>query len=263
MFDSKWLSFNGINGYNGSMTTSILQFTSVDKSYRVSDRNTRHVLRDISFAIAPGRTVALVGRSGSGKSTLLHLAAGIDVPSAGRVHLAGHDLGALDEAARTTVRRDSVGFIFQFFHLLLHLSVRDNVALPGWIAGLGGSDIEARSDDLLARVELADRRDETVQKLSGGEMQRVAICRALLRRPRLILADEPTGSLDEENGQVVMDLLRRLTQEEEATLLYVTHSEELAGAADAVWRLQDGRLQGGDDQQGGDQQSDDHIGARP
>ena len=228
------------------MSTAILQFDAVDKSYGASDRNLRHVLRGISFAITPGRTVALVGRSGSGKSTLLHLAAGIDVPSAGRVLLAGRDLGALAEADRTTARRDTVGFIFQFFHLLPHLSVRDNVALPGWIAGLGGSAIEARCDDLLARVGLADRRDETVQKLSGGEMQRVAICRALLRRPRLILADEPTGSLDEESGQGVMDLLRRLTREEEATLLYVTHSQELAAAADAVWRLQDGCLHGGD-----------------
>jgi putative ABC transport system ATP-binding protein len=226
------------------MTAPLLAFDDVSKTFRSADRVSRDVLKAVSFAIQPGVSVALVGRSGSGKSTLLHLAAGIELPTSGRITLAGHELSRLDEAARTVLRRDTVGLVFQFFHLLPHLSVEDNVALPGWIAGRLGGALQARIAELLARVDLLERRRETVQKLSGGEMQRVAICRALLHRPRLILADEPTGSLDDEHGRAVMDLLLRLVREEGGTLLFATHSRELAARADAVWRLQSGVLRG-------------------
>jgi len=224
------------------MVKTLLAFTDVSKSFRSDDRVSREVLKSVTFSLPPASSVALVGRSGSGKSTLLHLAAGIELPTTGSITLGGHDLARLDDAARTELRRDTVGLVFQFFHLLPHLSVEDNVALPGWIAGRSSGALRARIDELLTKVDLSDRRRETVQKLSGGEMQRVAICRALLRRPRLILADEPTGSLDDVHGRVVMDLLLRLVREEGGALLYVTHSRELAARADTVWQLQSGVL---------------------
>jgi ABC-type lipoprotein export system ATPase subunit len=187
--------------------------------------------------------VAVTGRSGSGKSTLLHLAAGIDAPSAGEVLLLGRALSTLSDAERTRLRRDAVGLVFQFFHLLPHLSALENVLVPALVASDPPREAESRAQDLLARVGLAARADEPVQKLSGGEMQRVALCRALLRRPRLLLADEPTGNLDEETGRAVLDLLLGLARGEGSAVLYVTHSAELAEAADAVWRLHSGVLE--------------------
>jgi ABC-type lipoprotein export system ATPase subunit len=224
------------------MAEPALQFDAVDKIFPREGGEGRAALREISLTVAAGRTVAVVGRSGSGKSTLLNLAAGIDLPSAGRVLVEGRDLAVLDETARTLLRRKSVGLIFQFFHLLPHLSVEDNVALPEWIAGTGSAAALPRIRELLDRVGLADRAGDPVQQLSGGEMQRVAICRALVRRPRLLLADEPTGSLDDENGRQVMDLLLDLAREEGSTLVYVTHSRELAGLADEVRQLRSGEL---------------------
>ena len=187
--------------------------------------------------------MAITGRSGSGKSTFLHLAAGIDRPSRGTITALGHDLARLTDSALATYRRDTVGLIFQFFHLLPHLSVRENVALPAWIAGDRPRQCAARVDELLDRVGLAARAGDAVQKLSGGEMQRVAICRALLRRPRLLLADEPTGNLDDEHSRTVMDLLMRLVREEGSTLIYVTHSRELAALADSTRHLHSGMLE--------------------
>ncbi len=227
-----------------------LEFQSVSKIYPQPGRNGRfalpdgrYALRDVSFAVPQGATVAVVGRSGSGKSTLLNLAGGIDLPSSGRVLLDGEDLALPGDRRRTLLRREKIGFVFQFFHLLPHLSVADNVALPEWIAGRGTANVRRRIAGLLERVGLADRLADPVQKLSGGEMQRVAICRALLRQPRLLLADEPTGSLDDENGRLVMDLLLELAREEGSTLLFVTHSRELSRLADEIWQLQSGRLE--------------------
>jgi putative ABC transport system ATP-binding protein len=229
------------------MTDSILRFEDVGLTYRSEGQPDRAVLRGVSVRVAPGEAVALVGRSGSGKSSLLHLAAGIAVPTSGRVLLEGRDLCTAGERERTMRRRASIGLVFQFFHLLPHLTVAENVALPGWIAGDGrGGDLDGRAAELLGRVGLADRATEPVGHLSGGEMQRVALCRALLRRPPLVLADEPTGSLDDRTGREVMDLLLELTRAEGRALLYVTHSRELAAAADRTLRLVDGRLADGD-----------------
>lgn len=225
-----------------SQTASALQFTAVSKSYETFGSGPRYALRDVSFEVASGRRVAIVGRSGSGKSTLLHLAAGIDIPTQGDVAVFGQSLQALPEEARTLLRRDHVGLIFQFFYLLPHLSIRDNVALPALIAGEKPTDFEPRVAQLLDRVGLGHRADDRVQKLSGGEMQRVAICRALLRRPKLLLADEPTGNLDDENGQRVMELMLALVAEEDSTLIYVTHSRDFAALADEIWQLQSGDL---------------------
>jgi ABC-type lipoprotein export system ATPase subunit len=200
-------------------------------------------LREVSFELAAGRRVAIVGRSGSGKSTLLHLAAGVDLPTSGEVAVGGRNLGSLSDGARTRLRRDEIGLVFQFFHLLPHLSVADNVALPELIAGRRPAVFVPRVRQLLGRVGLADRSGDSVERLSGGEMQRVAICRALLRRPRLLLADEPTGNLDDESGRAVMDLMLELSAEEGSTLLVVTHSRELAALADETWHLSSGVLE--------------------
>ncbi len=194
------------------------------------------------MSVRQGGKIAVVGRSGSGKSTMLHLAAGIDVPTAGRVAIDGLDLGLMGEGERTLLRRDRVGLIFQFFHLLPHFSVRENVIVPALIAGDRAGQAEARAAELLEQVGLADRMRDPVQNLSGGEMQRVAICRALLRRPRLLLADEPTGNLDDANGRRVMDLLLDLVAAEATTLLFVTHSRDFATLADEVWELHSGQL---------------------
>ena len=225
------------------MDPAALTFADVSKVYDGAGSAERYALRDVTFEIASGQTVAIVGRSGSGKSTLLHLAAGIDVPTRGSVAVHGTPLESLDETARTRLRRRDIGFVFQLFHLLPHLTVRDNVALPDLIAGVRERDYRERVAALLERVDLPDRADDPVAGLSGGEMQRVAICRALLRRPRLLLADEPTGSLDDASGQVVMDLMVRMVAEEQATLVYATHSRELAAMADSILRLHSGILE--------------------
>lgn len=224
------------------MQQPVLAFDNVAMAYQEPGHPERRVLQDITFTLDRGQAMALVGRSGSGKSTLLHLAAGIAVPTAGRVRLDGHDLGAGSERVRTLLRRTSVGLVFQFFHLLPHLSVAENIALPGWIAGMDRRKVTNRVAELLARVDLTDRADDPVGQLSGGEMQRIALCRALLRRPPLVLADEPTGSLDDTTGREVMDLLLSLTRSEGGSLIFVTHSRDLARSADLVRTLVDGRL---------------------
>ncbi len=219
-----------------------LEFEAVSKVYDTDVPGApRYALRRASFSVASGRRVAIVGRSGSGKSTLLHLAAGIDVPTEGHIRVAGHELGGMAEAERTRIRRHEIGLVFQFFHLLPHLSVQDNVLLPAWIAG-AGSSARDRAAQLLARVGLGDRAGDPVQHLSGGEMQRVAICRALLQQPRLLLADEPTGNLDDAIGAAVMDLLMSLAEDEGTTLVYVTHSRDFARLADEVWEIRSGAI---------------------
>jgi ABC-type lipoprotein export system ATPase subunit len=223
--------------------TEILAFDGVSKTYALEGGATLEALRGVSVEVRAARAIALMGRSGSGKSTFLHLAAGIDAPTRGAVRLLGRDLATLSDRERTLARREAVGLVFQFFHLLPHLSVEDNVLVPALIAGGELAPPRARARELLERVGLADRAAQPVQKLSGGEMQRVALCRALLRRPRLLLADEPTGNLDEATGQIVMDLLLRLAREEGSALVYVTHSRELAGLADETWRLHSGVLE--------------------
>jgi putative ABC transport system ATP-binding protein len=227
------------------MIKPVLEFQKISMQYGAGKAQVRQVLSDVSFRLDPGKTISLVGRSGSGKSTLLHLAAGILVPTGGSVFLDGKEMSRLNEQGRTDLRSHFLGLVFQFFHLLPHLSVGENVALPGWVAGSDHKQTTARVLDLLSRVGLAERAHDPVGKLSGGEMQRVAICRALLLEPKLILADEPTGSLDDTTGHQIMDLLMELVKSEGGALLYVTHSRELARAADQVWELHDGRLQTG------------------
>jgi putative ABC transport system ATP-binding protein len=226
---------------DGDASDEVLSFRDVTKTYALGGGATHDALRGVTVRVRGARAVALIGRSGSGKSTFLHLAAGIDAPTRGEVALLGRPLAALSDRERTLARREHVGLVFQFFHLLPHLSVLNNVLLPALIAG-GDGALRARAGDLLSRVGLANRAAQPVHRLSGGEMQRVALCRALLRRPRLVLADEPTGNLDEATGQIVMDLLLRMAREEGSALLYATHSRELAALADEVWALHSGVL---------------------
>jgi ABC-type lipoprotein export system ATPase subunit len=218
----------------------VLTFRDVARDYVTAGGAVLRALRGVSGEVPERAAIAVTGRSGSGKSTLLHLAAGIDEPTAGEVLLLGRSLGQLADGERTRLRRDHVGLVFQFFHLLPHLSALDNVLVPALVAGDPRRAAEDRARDLLARVGLADRAREGVEKLSGGEKQRVALCRALLRRPRLVLADEPTGNLDEETGERVMELLLGVAREEGSAVLYVTHSRELAARADEAWTLHSG-----------------------
>ncbi len=223
------------------MASPAIRFDAVWKSYASAGGAPIHALQNVSLEVPEGRTVAIMGRSGSGKSTLLHLAAGIDAPTRGAIEIRGRDLGRLPDRDRTLRRRDEIGLVFQFFHLLPHLSVRQNVALPAMIAGDPGC--AARVSQLLERVGLGARAADAVSALSGGEMQRVAICRALLRSPALLLADEPTGNLDDENGRRVMELLLEVAAEGPRTLVYVTHSSEMAALADERWVIHSGVLE--------------------
>jgi len=187
--------------------------------------------------------VAILGRSGSGKSTLLNLISGIDRPDSGSVEVDGQDISRLGEPARTLFRRQRIGFVYQFFNLIPTLDVEENVRLVLELNGIRGAVARRRSEAMLEQVGLADRSRSTVDTLSGGEQQRVAIARALVHEPSLILADEPTGNLDEQTSGQVMPALLSLTRSNGASLLIVTHDTALARGADRMLELRDGRLQ--------------------
>lgn len=220
---------------------ALVELDRVTKRYR-EGAALREVLSGCNAAIDAGERVALVGSSGSGKSTLLNLISGIDRPDAGTVRVAGTALTDLSETDRTVFRRRHIGFVFQFFNLLPTLTVLENVLLPLELIGRADEAGRHRVGELLARVGMADRAADFPERLSGGEQQRVAICRALAHRPALVLADEPTGALDRHTGERVLDLLFELSNQENMTLLLVTHSDRVAERADRVLNLVDGRL---------------------
>lgn len=203
----------------------------------------RTVLNDLTTAFREGEFVVLLGHSGSGKSTLLNLISGIEKPTAGHVSIKGVPITKLSERDRTLFRRDNIGFVFQFFNLIPTLTVLENVTLPQELAGKDRYDAEARGLRLLERVGLDNRRDAFPDKLSGGEQQRVAIARALVHDPMLVLADEPTGNLDEDTGERVLNLLLDLTRSAGKTLIMATHNPEIARLADRVLRVHDGALE--------------------
>ncbi len=227
------------NGLGSS--APIIRLSRVCKSFEEGGRE-RVVLHEVSAEFAPGEFIVLVGKSGSGKSTLLNLVSGIDTPSSGEVWVAGQDLTHLSEHARTLFRRKHIGFIFQFFNLVPTLTVFENLLLPLELNGRADAAGRAHALALLAQVGLADRRDAYPDKLSGGEQQRIAVARALVHDPLLVLADEPTGNLDEETGRQVLDLLDSLTRQAGKNLLMVTHSPEVVGLADRVFRVTEGHL---------------------
>lgn len=216
------------------MSSPLLAIEGISKSFGGSDRR---VLRDLSLQLAAGEYIAIMGESGVGKSTLLNLIAGLDVPDSGRVMFAGEPFSALSDDARTLLRRAHLGFIFQAFHLLPHLSVERNIALPLALNAVASDAAEARVSELLEAVKLSTRRRSTPSELSGGEMQRVAIARALAHRPRLVLADEPTGNLDADAAKDVLGLLRQQLQRDGAAGILVTHSELAAQTTDRIYRL--------------------------
>ena len=200
------------------------------------------ILVDIDFTLQAGQSLAIVGESGSGKSTLLALLAGLDLPTRGEVILSGQSLGALDEDGRAALRAREIGFVFQNFQLLGHMTALENVMLPLELAGV--AQARARALDMLERVGLGQRLRHYPKLLSGGEQQRVAFARAFVVQPRLLLADEPTGSLDPATGERIMDLMFRLNAEQGTTLILVTHDMQLARRCDRTLTLQAGRQQG-------------------
>ena len=214
------------------------------RSFREAGR-TVEVLRGVELDLAPGELVAVVGPSGSGKSTLLHLLGGLDRPDAGSIEVGGRRVDRLDPAERARFRNRTVGFVFQFHQLLSDFTALENVALPGRIAGLPAERLERRAGSLLAEVGLADRRDHFPSQLSGGEQQRVALCRALSLEPPLVLADEPTGNLDPAAGELVFDLLERLVAVHGTTGLVVTHNRDLARRCARILVLEGGTLRAG------------------
>ena len=223
------------------MLLPAVELRGLTKLYREGDSE-RAVLRDVSATLWLGEIVALVGRSGSGKSTLLNLISGIDRPTAGTVLVNGTDLTNLDERARTVFRREHIGFIFQFFNLVPLLTVEENLFLPLELLGRADAAGRARARALLDRVGLADRARAYPDRLSGGEQQRVAVARALVHDPVVVLADEPTGNLDAETAKVVLSLLDQLVREMGKTVVMATHSSEVVGAADRVFLIQHGQL---------------------
>lgn len=216
----------------------MLQLTNLTKTYP-TPQGPLHVLDGIDLHLAPGESLALMGESGSGKSTLLHLAAGLDTPDRGDVLLEGQSIAALSEPRRAELRRQRLGLVFQQFHLVPSLSVADNLTLQARLAGREDVDW---AQHLLARLGLAGLNDRYPEQLSGGQQQRLAIGRALAARPHLLLADEPTGNLDEAAAEGVLDLLRELIEESGCALLLVTHSARVAGPLDRCLHLQRGRL---------------------
>ncbi len=221
------------------VTTAVLQADGLGKRVRLPDGELT-ILHDVSFAIARGDTVAVVGASGSGKSTLLSLLAGLDTPSSGSVRLNGAELSTMSEDQRAAVRADAVGFVFQSFQLLPSLTALENVMLP--LELRGDRDAQAPAAAILSRVGLGERMRHYPRQLSGGEQQRVALARAFVTRPSVLFADEPTGNLDSRNGQAVIDLLFELNAQANTTLVLVTHDESLARRCHRTLRLDEGRL---------------------
>lgn len=216
----------------------LLNVTDLHKSYPGPD-GAVPILQGISMSMDAGETLALTGESGSGKSTLLHLVGGLDQPDSGSVEINGQDIGALDDAGRAAVRRDQVGVIFQQFNLIPSLTVSSNIAFQ---ARLGGSEDPAWIKDLATRMGLSDHLNKYPEQLSGGQQQRVAIARTLAAKPALILADEPTGNLDESTADTVLDLMLALAKETNAALLMVTHSSRLADRMSRRLHLRAGRV---------------------
>ncbi len=221
---------------------AIVSIRDLHKTYREGTRQ-RSILAGVNFQIYEGEFFVLLGASGSGKSTLLNLLSGIDNPTRGSICIGDTDITVLGDLALTRFRRDHIGIIFQFFNLIPTLTALENITLPRELGGSKRSSAEKKARELLAEVGLTERADNYPDKLSGGEQQRVAICRALLHEPQVVLADEPTGNLDEDTGRPVIELLLRLTRGAGKTLIMATHSAEIVPLADRVGRILDGQLQ--------------------
>ena len=219
----------------------MIETRNLHKSYQAGDTQV-DALRGVSLKILHGEIVAITGPSGCGKSTLLHILGALDTPTSGQAYLDGHPLHSLDDDKLTAIRRLKIGFIFQFFHLLPTLTVEENILLPLLLAGRVTPAARTRARELLNSVQLADRAHHRPHQLSGGQLQRAAVARALIHRPSVILADEPTGNLDSATSSIVIQLLTQLARHEKTTVVLVTHSELIAAAADRRIALVDGRI---------------------
>lgn len=218
---------------------NIVEAKQVTKTYRIGDRRIR-VLDDVSLCVPAGQFLVVEGNSGSGKTTLLSLLSGLDKPTSGSVFLEQKDITHASEDDLAPLRNEMIGFVFQSFHLVPSLTALENVMFPAELKN--DSRALEKADDLLQRVGLQDRSGNYPHQLSGGEMQRVAMCRALINSPKIIFADEPTGNLDSENGHAILELLLEFHKELKTTLVLVTHSTEIAKMADRMIVLKDGRI---------------------
>jgi putative ABC transport system ATP-binding protein len=219
----------------------LISLKNVTREY-TSGQRTVHALDSVSVEIARHEFVAISGPSGCGKSTLIHLLAGLDHPTSGEILVDGLALHSADDAALTQFRRRQVGLVFQFFNLLPTMNVRENVSLPLLLQGVSAAESEKRAADLIGLVGLTERADHFVHQLSGGEQQRTAIARALVHRPALLIADEPTGNLDSHSAAAVMSLLKKIGHDALTTLIVVTHSDEVARAASRRIEMRDGKI---------------------
>jgi lipoprotein-releasing system ATP-binding protein len=223
------------------MSVSVLRCLDLEKAYREGEREVP-VLRSVSLDIKKGQKIAIVGASGSGKSTLLNLLGGLDNPDKGEVWVEDHAFSKLDANKRGAIRNKSLGFVYQFHHLLPEFTAAENVAIPMRIGGMSKTEISARVASLLEQVGLEHRLTHKPSELSGGERQRVAIARSLAMQPSCVLLDEPTGNLDKGNADKIHDLINQLNHELETSFVIVTHDSELASAMDYIYRLEDGIL---------------------
>jgi len=219
----------------------MLETRDLHKSYSSGDSEV-HALRGVTLKILPGEIVAITGPSGCGKSTLLHILGALDTPSAGQAYLEGHPLHSLNDSKLTALRRLKIGFVFQFFHLLPTLTIEENVLLPLLLSGRINAQAHQRTQELLSSVGLAERSHHRPHQLSGGQLQRAALARALIHQPSVLLADEPTGNLDSSSSTAVIELITRLARQQKTTVVLVTHSPEVAAAADRRIALVDGRI---------------------
>jgi ABC-type lipoprotein export system ATPase subunit len=226
-------------GHSDDSMTPVLQLKGVSKTYRRGDEQV-HVLVDFDFTLDAGEFVVVTGPSGAGKSTLLHVAGGLDAPDNGTVAVGGQDIWTQRPGRRAAFRRRNLGFVFQFFNLVPMLTAVENVSLPLVLDGVPTRSADARAEELLQRVGLGDRARHRPAELSGGQMQRVAVARALVARPSIILADEPTGNLDSNSSTEVLDLLRSLSDEQDASVVLVTHDPEAARYGTRELQLVDG-----------------------
>ena len=219
----------------------VLVCRSIVRQFREGD-STLEVLRGVDLAVRESERLAIIGTSGSGKTTLLQIMGGLDDPTSGEVHVNGQSIANIDEKDKSALRNQFIGFVYQFHHLLPEFSAQENVAMPLLIRRLRKDEAMQQAADLLSRVGLGERLDHKPGELSGGERQRAAVARALITRPKLVLADEPTGNLDAGNGQQVLQLMLELNQELNTSLVIVTHDHSIAGQMDRVLVLEDGRL---------------------
>ena len=224
-----------------SSNTPLVELTDVNKDYHLEGKRLP-VLRGVSLQVEPGEILAITGRSGAGKSTLLHVMGGLDDATSGEVKVAGDRLDKMSPAELARFRNRTIGFVFQFHHLLPEFTAEENVAMPLIIRGVRMKQARSEARDLLEQIGLFDRAEHKPAELSGGEQQRVAVARALVSKPQLVLADEPSGNLDAATGDLLHDLLWRLSREEERAFVVVTHNQKLAERADRLLELRDGRV---------------------